>query len=106
MISDIIEGKLKDELDELNSELLKLTKNENITNLRIKLAKAKAVEKTTAYRKELFDKARNFIPIAIRFANQKLKKLKALSNSLQERIGLLEKSNEMTTELSDFLLQS
>ncbi len=106
VISDIIEGKLKDELDELNSELLQLTKNENITNLRIKLAKAKAVEKTTAYRKELFDKARNFIPIAIRFANQKLKKLKALSNSLQERIGLLEKSNEITTELSDFLLQS
>ena len=32
--------------------------------------------------------------------------MKALSNSLQERIGLLEKSNEMTTELSDFLLQS
>tara|TARA_B110000503_G_C7170283_1_gene423910 strand:+ start:1305 stop:4328 length:3024 start_codon:yes stop_codon:yes gene_type:complete len=105
-ISEIIGGHLKKELDQLNIQLLQLTENENITNLRIKLAKAKAVERTAAYRKELFDKARNFIPIAIRFAKQKLGRLKTLANSLQVRIGLLEKSNEMTTELSDFLLQS
>ncbi|MFT6167856.1 MAG: hypothetical protein ACJASF_002566 [Vicingaceae bacterium] len=105
-ISEIIGGHLKKELDQLNIQLLQLTENENITNLRIKLAKAKAVERTAAYRKELIDKARNFIPIAIRFAKQKLGRLKALTNSLQVRIGLLEKSNEMTTELSDFLLQS
>ena len=105
-ISELIGVQLKKELDQLNIELLRLTENENITNLRIKLAKAKAIDKTQTYRKELFEKVRNFIPIAIRFGQQKFNQLKVYSNTLQERIGLTEKSNEMTIELSDFLLQS
>jgi len=105
-ISEIIGVQLKKELDQLNIKLLKLTENENITNLRLKLAKAKAIEGTKAYRKELFDKARNFIPIGIRYAQQKISLIKVYSTGFQERIGLLERCNEMTTELSAFLLQS
>lgn len=105
-ISEIISVKLKQELNQLNTALLKLTQTENITNLRLKLAKAKAIEKTDAYRKELFDKIRNFWPIAIRFGQQKWSRLKVYSKDIQERIGLIEASNEMTSELSDFLSQS
>ena len=105
-ISEIIGVQLKKELDQLNIKLLELADNENITNLRLTLTKAKAIERTKAYRKELLDKARNFVPIAIRYAQQKSTRLKAYYIAFQERIGLIEMSNEITTELSDFLLQS
>lgn len=105
-ISHLMQFKLKKKLDFLNSELITLTENENITDLRIKLAKAKAVEKTKAYRKEIVEKARNFIPIAIRFVRKKLHDGVVLFNAFQERIGLIEKEAELTTELSDFLSQT
>lgn len=105
-VTNIIDNQLKSELNKLNIELVKLTENENITNLRLKLAKAKAIEKTQAYRKELLHKLRNFIPILLRFLNLKWRQVKAYSLHLQEKIGLTEVNNEMTSELSDFLLQS
>lgn len=105
-VSEIIRVQLKQQLDHLNKELLRLTNNENITSLRLKLAKAKAIERTEAYRKEIFDKVRNFVPIAIRFGKQKFSRLQEYVIAFQERIGLVESKSEMTTELSDFLLQS
>ncbi len=105
-ISVIIGVHLKKEIDKLNVGLLGLTNNENITNLRIKLAKAKAIEKTEQYRRELFSKVRNFVPIALRFGQQKWSKLLLYSRAIQERIGIIEPNTELTTALSDFLSHS
>jgi len=49
---------------------------------------------------------RNFVPIALRFAEQKWSKLLLYSRVIQERIGIIEPNIELTAALSDFLSQS
>ena len=105
-ITQLIHLNLKKEIDELNVDLIKLTVNENITNLRIQLAKAKAIEKTKIYRQEILNKIRNFIPIALRFLRTKFNLVKNYLVVFQERIGLLDRKSTLTNELSDFLLQT
>lgn len=105
-INQLIDLELKKEINELNVGLIKLTVNENITNLRIQLAKAKAIERTKAYQKEILDKVRNFLPIALRYVRSKLSIGKKYFVQIQEKIGLLEKQTTLTHELSDFLVQT
>lgn len=105
-ISLLLQTDCKLGLNKLNTNLLKLTVNENITNLRIKLAKAKALNQTEAYKKELLNKVRNFVPIFIRFSRQRWSNLIKISVSFQETIGLLDTKKTLSSELSDFLSQT
>tara|TARA_R110002049_G_scaffold177901_3_gene345125 strand:+ start:768 stop:3797 length:3030 start_codon:yes stop_codon:yes gene_type:complete len=102
-ISKLIITELKASIDELNKELDRLTKNENILNLRIQLAKAKAIKHTQNYRDIFFS-----------YVNKGYIKIKALSyiyfekgadlyKKLMKRFGLNEKEVAITPELADFL---
>lgn len=105
-IEELISSKLKEGIDSLNKGLLKLTVNENISDLRLRLAKAKAVEKTENYKEKILLKVKNFIPIAFRFARQKFAIGKTIFNSYAKKLGLIEKPRELSAELSDFLAQT
>lgn len=105
-ISQLIVKELKKSIDELNRELDRLTKNENILNLRIKLAKAKALKHTQNYR-----------DIVISYAEKAWIKIRALSyvyfgksseiyKTLMKRFGLNEKEVAITPELADFLSET
>ena len=102
----LITKNLKTAVDTLNSGLLKLTINENITDLRLRLAKAKAVEKTEDYKRKLLIKVKNFLPIALRYLRQKSTITKTILTSYAKKLGLIEQPVELSAELSDFLTQT
>ncbi len=105
-ISKLIVNELKKSIDKLNAELDRLTKNENILNLRIKLAKAKALKHTQNYKEILVD-----------YAQKAYIKIKALGvvyfgkgsefyKQVMKRFGLNEKEVAITPELADFLSET
>jgi hypothetical protein len=102
-ISTSIVKKLDDTIDDLNKELDRLTKNENILNLRISLARAKALRHTQNYKQ-----------IAIEFVKKYYYKVKAytlvywgkatvLYGQGLKYFGLNEKKVRISAELADFL---
>ncbi|MEQ8910582.1 MAG: ATP-binding protein [Vicingaceae bacterium] len=105
-IQDLVNEKLRAGIDELNNALIKLTDNENITALRLQLARAKAVRKTEEYRQNIIRNAKQFGPLAYRFVRSQFSNFSALISSALKSYGLFEKNQELTTELSDFLNQS
>jgi len=105
-MEDILNGSLKETVYELNQRLVKLTKNENITQLRIQLAKAEAYQKTNNYGQKIIEKVKNTLPKLIRFGQMKYQKFSQLAKKYATKIGLIEVENEISAELSDFLLQT
>lgn len=105
-LRELINTELKSSIDEMSKRLIELTINENILNLRIQLAKARAIEKSKHYRRNLIKNIKRFGPITWRFLRAKYFKLVDLGKRFFEIIGLLEKKSEFTAELSDFLNQA
>jgi len=105
-VEDRIIEHLNKNLSAFNSALIELTDNENITNLRLKLAKAKAVKSTEAYRKNIINNIRSAAPTALRFLRAKLFQLNENLAQYLKLLGLREEKEELSAELSDFLSQS
>lgn len=88
---------------DFNQSVISLTQNENITQIRIKIAKAKAVEKTKAYKKQIIDNIKGFLPIAIRFLRKEFSRSIHYIDLALKRVGLAEEDEKLTAELADYL---
>lgn len=105
-VENLIENQLKESLSTFNAALIELTDNENITNLRLKLAKAKAVERTEAYQRNIINNILSAAPTALRFLRAKLFQLNENLAQYLKLFGIKEEKEELSAELSDFLSQS
>lgn len=105
-LRELINTELKRSIDEMSKQLIELTVNENILDLRMQLAKAKAIEKSKYYRKNVIKLIKRFGPLTWRFIRAKYAKGKEIGKKVLEYIGLVEKDNTLTAELSDFLNQA
>jgi len=105
-ISNLIINELKKSTRDLNEELDRLTKNENILNLRIQLAKAKALKHTQNYRDFVFNFASNAYIRLKALAIIYFSKASEVYNQLMKRFGLNEKEILITPELADFLSET
>lgn len=105
-LQSTINDQLKTAVEKLSVGLIKLTNNDNITELRIKLATAKAANKTISIRDRIFGFFSSTIPPLI----EKIKKyVTALFKRLDqywEALGLKAKPKELTAELSEFLVNT
>lgn len=99
----IINDKLDPVIENFNNRLTSLTVNENITQIRLKIAKAKAVEKTEEYRRNLIKSFRTSIPRAYRFVKIEFLNSKSLIDEGLKKVGLVEEDLTLTAELSDYL---
>jgi hypothetical protein len=105
-LRELINTELKSSIDEMSKRLIELTVNENILNLRMQLAKARAIEKTKHYRRNLINNIKRLGPITWRFIRAKYFKAVEIGKRAFTFIGLIEKESEFTAELSDFLNQA
>lgn len=105
-IEKTIDDTLKNSIHEFNESILSLTENENITQIRIKIAKAKALEKTEEYKRQILQNIKSFIPIALRFGREKGKLAIQKIEDLLKQAGLRENTHVLTAELSEFLSQT
>jgi hypothetical protein len=105
-LQELINGNLRKAIDKMNDSLVELTDNENITELLLQLAKAKAVEKTNFFKRNLIKNIRAIVPLAYRYLRGKYFKLSEFITKLLKKSGFLGSREGITAELSDFLNQA
>jgi len=105
-LQETIDHELKITIDKMNEDLIKLTVNENITDLRLKLATAKAVNKTSSIKERVIKYFKTTTPIVIKWVNDHYKELNKFIERSFITIGLIEEERILTAELSDFLLKT
>ncbi|MEL7001152.1 MAG: hypothetical protein AAFN93_00300, partial [Bacteroidota bacterium] len=90
-------------LDELASSLIKLTSNENIYEIRIRIAKGKAIKRSIQIKEDILDTVRNIFPKFIRFIRIKYAGSQSWIRNTFRKYGLVDTDDVISTELADFL---
>lgn len=112
--TDSIEKKLNDikraiddslfrAVESINEDLVKLTRNENILEIKLKITKDKAIYKTQLIKKEIFDFVKNFFPQIYQLLKKGFTDTKGLYKNVKNSLGFASKPVSISTEISDFL---
>jgi hypothetical protein len=86
--------------------ILELTDTENITEIRLTIAKAKSIEKSKLLKEKVINNVKNFIPVALLFIKTKYTKSVAYVKNILLRTGLYKEPTDVTSDLSKFLKQA
>ncbi len=105
-LQQTIDTELKVIIEKMNEELVKLTINENITELRLRLATAKAVNKTFSIKEGIRSFFNKTYPLFIERSKQLYKTTEKNINEYLINLGLVKENKILTAELSDFLLKT
>lgn len=90
-------------IKELNTGLVALTSTENVFNVRLRIAKAKAIGKTKTIRKKIIDKAVLIWEVSRVYTIKQFHVLNSQYDTILKKYGLAGKSAPISSELSDFL---
>ncbi|MEQ8927643.1 MAG: ATP-binding protein [Fulvivirga sp.] len=105
-----IEKSVHEELNEglltYCKNLIKFTNNENILELRVRIAKGKAIEKGRRIKEDIINTIKNFVPIAIRFAKSRYQKYRELFRLKLKSLGIQGVKSNIATEIADFLAET
>lgn len=93
-------------ITKFHKSILKLTDTENITEIRLTIAKAKSIEKSKLLKEKVKNNFKNFVPVAILYGKTKYKKTAASVKSILLRNGLYKEPADVTSDLSEFLKQA
>ncbi|MEM7550563.1 MAG: hypothetical protein AAF363_12850 [Bacteroidota bacterium] len=97
---------LDESVDVFQEEILAFTDNENILNLRLRISKAKALERSKKYREEFIRNLKRVLIRILGTARKNAKLFKEKLNILSERFILTAKQTQITKEISNFLSES
>lgn len=98
-IKDTVGSKVKD----FNDDLINLTQTENILEIKIRIAKDKALQRTTKLKEESITWFKNVIPVIKSSYKKGHKRYKEYYGSIRKQIGLSPKTAAISSEISDFL---
>src|SRR5690606_33533456 len=88
-----------------NARLLKLTAHENIYEIYMGIARAKALQRSKEYRTRIIKTARNTIPLISKYSRERANKLMVLYTSLRNQYGLAKAPTLISAEISDYLAE-
>ena len=104
---DDIEVKINKDLNEavekINDQLLRLTLNENIIDIKLRIAKTKALQRTKELKQRTFLLIKSFVPQIILFIKKSFNDSKTLFQNFRSKFGLTPPPTSISTEVSDFL---
>ena len=89
-----------------NEKTLTLTDTDNMLEIRLRIAKAKAIEKTVQYRTKTLQAIKSLIPGILKFLKRTFTSTGSLYKNLRKRFGLEQKQAKISTEISDFLTET
>lgn len=89
-----------------HSELKELTHTEKLFDVKLKLAKAKTLEKSKQFKREAKTKLKNFFPHFLWLIRKYFRKLKGYYHQGRELIGLAPKAKIISSEVSDYLAET
>ncbi len=93
-------------LRKLNAELEKFTDNENILEIRVRIAKAKAIERSKRLKQEWLNKLKNLLPLIWKTTVSIYTKVKSWIQGIFKRYGLSKEKSSISTEIADFLAET
>ncbi|MEQ8475387.1 hypothetical protein [Fulvivirga sp.] len=88
------------------ADLVKFTNNENILELRMRIAKGKAAEKGKELKILILNTIKNFVPIVVDKTTKLYRKSESYIRANFKRFGIVSNQETITTELADFLAES
>ncbi len=97
------QASLTNAVNKYNDELEALMVNENIREMRIRIAKAKTIQQTKAYRTELKSKAATYFDESKAYVTKRLKEANNFLSSFRQRFILTSKKDTASRAVSDFL---
>jgi len=104
---DEIELKIKKDLKEavqkINDQLIELTQSENIFDIKLKIVKSKALQRTEELKEKTFKAVKNFIPVLITLIKKAFDNSKHFFQYFRSKFGLLPPPKGISSEVSDFL---
>lgn len=105
-ITRLLEGQLLTGVEKFNSRLKEFTDNENIYEIRLRIARAKAIEKSKQLREKWINSIRYFFPIAWNHIRNWYYKAELKFDKVFKRYGLSHTSVVVSTEMADFLAET
>ncbi len=101
-----IDVKLRKADDDFNEEILELTNTEKVFQIKLRIAKAKAVEKTKRYKAEAVTYVKNFIPVVTSKTKETYLHSTELYENIKKRLGIVPPVKSISSEVSDFLAET
>ncbi len=88
---------------QFNNNLVALKSNDYALEIKLRIAKAKAIERTQALKQQSLDYLKHGIPHAVRYVQRQYTTLAETAGTYRQRFGLAPAATAVTTEVSDFL---
>lgn len=89
-----------------NDELHDLKSNDYALEIKLRVAKARALERTRRLKKQVVDYLRNAVPYTVRFLRENYGRLQQEVSSYRRQMGIESRAEEVSTEISDFLAET
>lgn len=105
-LNESFSQKTKEPIDKLNEDLIKLTFTDSIFELRIKIAKDRALQKSREYRKATINKIKTALPKLISLAKEGYTRSTQLYSKTRKFIGLEKSVTTVKGEVSNFLSET
>ncbi len=105
-IINFVEKDLNKALISFKEDIFELTINEKIFNIKIKLAKAKAVNKAKTLRKNIIDRLKSTLPLLSIRVNKIINKSKTIIDINKKRLGLTKPKEYISSDISDYLTET
>ena len=90
-------------IQEFNRNLVSLKQNDYALEIKLRIAKAKAVERTRTLKNQTVDYVKNAVPYALRYTQGRYRAASETVATYRKRMGIGAVATEVSTEVSDFL---
>ena len=102
-VCEAIDSAVWEAIQQFNTNLVSLKSNDYALEIKLRIAKAKALERTQALKQRSLDYLKHGIPYTLQYARAQYQRLSETLNAYRQRIGIAPVGATVTTEVSDFL---
>jgi len=94
---------LKDSIEQFITEITAIANNQSAHQIKVRVARLKAIEKSVAIRTKVFNRIKNFIPIGLAYAKKSFVFLQQSTVKISRQFSIETKTNFIASDTSDFL---
>ncbi len=94
---------LKDSIEHFINEITAIANNQSAHQIKVRVARLKAIEKSKAIRSKIFNQIKNFIPIGLEYAKKSFVFLQQSTVKISRQFSIEPKTNFIASDTSDFL---
>ena len=105
-IGSKINKELYEALIKVDEELSRQTQNENIIEIKLKIARTKTLQRTEELKQKSVHFIKNFFPIIVNAVKREFISIKNYYKSIRKKFGITSRPASISSEISDFLAET